>query len=277
MRIFRRWISFKFALLIFLLVLSILLAVYHNEQPVSSSPLGRLALTVLSPPLVVLRWIDVQIEGAYDWIFSTSQMREDYTELKKEYVGLKEEYRQLFEAHQSLVRKTDLATFVKTQPTQLLPATILGFSPHIWTKTIILDRGNSHGVRVKMPVINREGLVGIIRETTEAKSVAQLIIDPSMAVGSIIKDTRDQGIVEGTGSMDTLRFVFELSPQRMNVDGDVITSGLENSIYPKGLVIGRIALMKKDKFGKSFAVVRPAVSFSKLEDVLILLKTAPEE
>jgi len=72
-----------------------------------------------------------------------------------------------------------------------------------------------------------------------------------------------------------LLFIFEYPSQSVEPGEQVITSGFDNSIYPRGLLIGTISTSKKDKFGKTIAKVKPAVEFSKIEDVLILLKSSP--
>jgi rod shape-determining protein MreC len=60
--------------------------------------------------------------------------------------------------------------------------------------------------------------------------------------------------------------------------GDVlVTSGID-TIYPKGLVVGRIEVV--DKNGPAFKkiIVKPAVDFSRLEEVLVVVTpTAAKE
>ena len=63
----------------------------------------------------------------------------------------------------------------------------------------------------------------------------------------------------------------------MAVGDLVVTSGID-TIYPKGLVVGTVEVVEKN--GPSFkrVVVKPAVDFSRLEEVLVVLTpTAAKE
>ena len=54
----------------------------------------------------------------------------------------------------------------------------------------------------------------------------------------------------------------------------VVTSGID-TIYPKGLVVGRVETVEKS--GPSFKriIVKPAVNFSQLEEVLVVVTPTP--
>jgi rod shape-determining protein MreC len=54
----------------------------------------------------------------------------------------------------------------------------------------------------------------------------------------------------------------------------VVTSGIDG-IFPKGFVIGRVERVERRGIGYSEIVVRPAVDFSRLEEVLVVLTATP--
>jgi rod shape-determining protein MreC len=54
----------------------------------------------------------------------------------------------------------------------------------------------------------------------------------------------------------------------------VVTSGIDG-IYPKGFVIGQIQSVRRGAGEFSAIVIRPAVDFTSLEAVLIVLTTPP--
>jgi rod shape-determining protein MreC len=65
-----------------------------------------------------------------------------------------------------------------------------------------------------------------------------------------------------------MEYVSEVSDV---VPGDVIvTSGIDG-IYPKGFVVGRVETVEKNGSAYRQIAVRPAVDFSSLEDVLVVL------
>ena len=69
---------------------------------------------------------------------------------------------------------------------------------------------------------------------------------------------------------------MEYVPETADVAvGDVVvTSGIDG-IYPKGFVIGRIDAIEKNGTAYKRIAVKPAVDFSALEEVLVVLTPVP--
>jgi rod shape-determining protein MreC len=135
-------------------------------------------------------------------------------------------------------------------------------------RTVTLDKGTRNGLASDMAVIAPAGIVGRIVTPSALASKVQLLIDRNAGAGALIERSRAHGVVVGTGN-DQLRLenVGEIADI---VAGDtVVTSGLEG-IYPKGFVIGRVASVEKSGSSYKSIVVRPAVDFSSLEEVLVV-------
>lgn len=139
-------------------------------------------------------------------------------------------------------------------------------------RTVTIDKGTSHGVGGDMAVISPAGVVGRVVLPSARASQVQLLIDLNAAAGALIERTRVQGVVVGvTNGMLNMRYV----PGTADVkQGDlVVTSGIDG-IYPKGFVIGTIDHVDRGAGEYHEIVVRPAVDFSRLEEVLIV-RTPP--
>ena len=66
-----------------------------------------------------------------------------------------------------------------------------------------------------------------------------------------------------------MKYVTRTEPVILN--DLVITSGLGN-IYPKGLVVGSVSKIERESYGITQKIeVRPAVDFSRLEEVVVLV------
>jgi len=85
----------------------------------------------------------------------------------------------------------------------------------------------------------------------------------------LIERSRAQGIIVGNGS-DRLHMDFVVSDADLLVGDRVVTSGIDG-IYPKGLVVGQIESFGREAGAYRDVVVRPAVVFSTLEAVLVVL------
>ena len=88
-------------------------------------------------------------------------------------------------------------TFKNSYPEyQLQAARIIGRSYHSWYRTVIIDQGSEHGIRTNMPVIQAEGLVGVVGTVNDASANVYLITDREVAVGAVLQENRDTcGIV----------------------------------------------------------------------------------
>ena len=139
-------------------------------------------------------------------------------------------------------------------------------------RAITISKGSLQGIRGDMAVIAPEGVVGRVVATSPTAAQVQLLIDANAAAGAIIERSRAQGIAVGAGDRGFI--LDKVSEASDIVVGDrVVTSGIEGTfaIYPKGFLIGTVSAVKKLGSAYSEILVKPAVDFSRLEDVLVVL------
>jgi len=154
------------------------------------------------------------------------------------------------------------------------PAEVIGGSAVPDFRFVTIDRGGADGLKADMAVISPAGVVGRVVMSGRRASKVQLLVDRNAAAGARIERTRAEGIVLGTGD-ETLRMEY-VSPAAELTAGDVVVTSGTDGIYPKGLVIGHIESIERK--GVTYAVirVRPAVVFTALEEVLVVLTPPPE-
>ena len=146
-----------------------------------------------------------------------------------------------------------------------------GASPEF--RTLTVDKGTQQGVRPDMAVIAPAGVVGRVVVPSPRAAKVQLIIDRNAAAGALIERSRAQGVVVGEGDeLLRLEYVSEIADVAM---GDVVvTSGIDG-IFPKGFIIGRVEAIERSAGAYRRITVRPAVDFSSLEEVLLVLTPTP--
>jgi rod shape-determining protein MreC len=139
-------------------------------------------------------------------------------------------------------------------------------------RDMTIDKGNSDGVTRDMAIISPAGVVGRVILTSPRASRVQMLIDRNAAAGAMIERTRAQGIVMGQGEALRMEYV----PGAADVkQGDlVVTSGIDK-IYPKGFVIGTVERINRGPGTYHEIAVRPAVDFSRLEEVLVVTTPPP--
>ena len=139
-------------------------------------------------------------------------------------------------------------------------------------RTVTIDKGTGEGLQTDMAVISPAGVVGRVILPARRASKVQLLIDRNAAAGALIERTRVQGVVEGVGD-GSLRMEYVPGTSDVKPGDLVVTSGIDG-IYPKGFVIGTIEQVERGNGGYHEITVRPAVDFTRLEEVLVV-RTPP--
>jgi rod shape-determining protein MreC len=154
-----------------------------------------------------------------------------------------------------------------------MAAEIIAWSASPDFQTLTLDKGTKDGFRTDMAVIANDGVVGRIVVPSGRAAKVQLLIDRNAAAGALVERSRAQGVAKGTGdSRLQLEFVSEAADVAV---GDlVVTSGIEG-IFPKGFTIGRVDVVEKTGLAYKRITVKPAVDFTRLEEVLVVLTPTP--
>lgn len=135
-------------------------------------------------------------------------------------------------------------------------------------KTILINKGTTEGLRVGLPVLSDQGVVGRIIETSWHASRVLLLIDENSNIDALIQRSRAQGILQGAGSAGcTLKYISRME----NVQtGDVVLSSGLAGVFPKGLLLGVVTGTSGSDGGLFQKIdVASAVDFSKIEEVLV--------
>lgn len=260
----------------FVVIILALLAVTAIVTTVGRKEFGlthRLALDTLAPLQGIVSQGGHFVSGFWDRYVNLVGVSEENERLREEikrYVAMNAETREAVATNVRLNQLLDLSHSID-EPT--LTAHVVGRDPALWFKTMTIDKGISAGVEKGMPVVTVEGVVGQVINVSPSYSKVLLAVDPNSAIDAIVQSTRALGIIKGNGQGYRLEYV--LKEKGVNVDDLVITSGM-GGVFPKGLLIGTIADVGKDRRGMFHAIdVRPAVDFRELEYVTIILQASP--
>jgi rod shape-determining protein MreC len=181
-----------------------------------------------------------------------------------------QEQRALADRSRSLEQMLDLRSHVALST---VAAEIIGAAATPDFRTVTIDKGAGDGLKKDMGVISPAGVVGRIVVSSVRSAKVQLLIDRNAAAGGIVERSRAQGILVGEGDRQ-LRMDFVADAADVVVGDVIVTSGIDG-IYPKGFVIGRVETVEKSGGAYHRIIVRPAVDFSGLEDVLVVVTPTP--
>jgi len=196
--------------------------------------------------------------------------------VRQENRGLREQIEQLKLDQERLKQDADqahrlqaLLGFKEQFIAKTTAAQVIGSSGSEQSRVVYLDKGTKDGIANGMAVISADGVVGKVIAVYKGTSQVLLINDQQSGVGTILEQSRLQGVVKGTASgalvIDKIMTDEDVKP------GDrVLTSG-GDQIFPKGLPVGTVSRATK---GTEFLqiAVKPAAVLSHLEEVLVIMK-----
>ena len=217
-----------------------------------------------------------EVRSAWNSYFALQQVRRENEQLRRQIGQL--QVRMQEERALSTQTRTfqELLQLRSTTALETTAAALIGGGASPEFRTVSIDKGTSDGLRPDMAVIAPAGVVGRIIMPSARASKVQLLIDRNAAAGALVERSRAQGVVVGTGT-DRLRMEYVAGAADVRVGDRIVTSGLDG-IYPKGFVIGQIESIERGAGAFNAIVIRPAVEFSSLEDVLVVLAapTSPD-
>ncbi|HEX4346185.1 MAG TPA: rod shape-determining protein MreC [Vicinamibacterales bacterium] len=212
-------------------------------------------------------------KNAWSGYVGLREVRSDNTALKAQLSSLEvqlQEQRALADRSRGLEQLLELRdqSNLRTAAAEIIAA---GATPEFQTVTI--DKGSLDGIKADMAVIAPGGVVGRVVISTPRAAKVQLIIDRNAAAGAIVERSRAQGAAVGSGES---RLRMDFVPEVADVaQGDtVMTSGIDG-IFPKGFVIGKVESVEKSGTAYKEILIRPAVDFASLEQVLVVLTPTP--
>lgn len=178
-------------------------------------------------------------------------------------------------------RLKELLNYTETLgETEYITASVIGNSQGIWFEVFTINAGRNRGITKDMAVVSAAGLVGRVSDVGATWSKVVSVIDPSSEVSVMVERTRDVGIGHGLFSVsETNQLELYYLPSGYDlVPGDVIVTSGMSDIFPKGILVGTVTeverLTTESASGSRNAIIKPAVDFGHLEEVLVIVGSA---
>lgn len=247
-----------------------------DSGPLASA--GNTALALISPLQEVVSKVTHPIGNFFSTLVRLPSIRRENSQLKDRISALEEQVNTTT-ADQNRLRQLEallglqesIGPKVQTTAAQVISSGVSNFE---WT--ISIDKGTAQGIAVDMPVVAPAGLVGHVVKVSANASVVQLIIDPDSAVAGRLDVTGKTGLLTGAGEQD-MRMGLVDTTTDVGPDERVVTAGyripgVATSLYPPNVLIGTVSRVVPDSAAlEKFITVRPAVDFSTLDLVLVVL------
>lgn len=253
----------------FFLTISLFLATVNLRAPYSVDPVGVLLLEVMHPLQLGVTVLSQGVERVWGRYLALWSLEQENQELRKKLDELERISQRVIELDLANRRLEKLLVLRDELGGTAIAARVVGRNPTAWVHTVVLDKGERHGVAKGMAVLTPEGVVGQVVSVSAHAARVLLISDPNSGVDALIQRTRVRGIATGTidGSC-VLKYIQR--GDDVAVGDRVITSGLDG-IFPKGQPIGTVTWVgTKDSRMFQDVEVKLSAELAKVEEVLVV-------
>lgn len=167
---------------------------------------------------------------------------------------------------------------VYVQHYEYIPCQVINNSVNKQNNYLTLNAGNVQGIHSQMAVLSPEGVVGVVKETSENFASVISILNQNLRVSGMLKRTGYYGSLNWDGLDYRYANLYDLPNHISIIKGDtVITSGY-STMFPKGELIGVVEEID-DVEGSEFVKIRVklAVDFKNVSNVIVVRNLLKEE
>jgi rod shape-determining protein MreC len=252
-----------------LLVIAVIMFSYNLKYGADGSFFRKVVLEAVAPAQKVLSASVTSVKD--DWLryVLLVGIEEENKNLKNKINEFKATLILYQEGYLEAQRLRKLLSLTDDYHYHFVSARVIGREQAALSKTILINKGTTHGLKTGMPVIAPPGLIGRLVDVSWHVSKVLLFIDENSNVDAIVQRTRMQGIISGAGPRGLiLKYISKTQDVK---EGDVIVSSGIGGVFPKGLLIGQVSHVDRQDASLFLKInVAPFVDFSKLEEILIL-------
>jgi rod shape-determining protein MreC len=272
-------------LLIVTLVCASLVTITVDYREGDDGPLaaaGRATISAIAPMQEAVSEITHPIGSFFSTLVRLPSIRRDDAELRARIAELEAQQATYLALLDRVEQAEDLLDVRRTlgEDAETIGAEVIanGVSNLEWS--IEIDKGSDAQVRLNDPVIVGDAtgarLVGHVAKVTGNASIVQLIVDPESHVAVRLPEAGVTGLLSGQGSQDMrIELIEEVVPVEATdavVTASFSIQGVGESRYPPGILVGSVSrAVPTDAALEKFITVRPAVDFSSLDLVLVVL------
>lgn len=248
-----------------MLILAVLLIVARNEDAFQNTRKFSVALVnFIEAPLSSVR--------VYRSALQTN------TELEQRLILLQDELSRLRSVREENRSLREMLELERTSEYDLQAVRIVVKNLTGINNNLTINAGSEQGVKVGMPVVNHQGLIGIVVLTGQHHSKVLPLYSQPFRASVNAEGSRAYGILSWE-SRNMTELVMRFVPQTIAVEEGtrIYTSGLSNQ-FPEGIPVGEVLYSVQEPGRETQLIyIRPFVEFSTLAEAHVMLYEAEEE
>ncbi len=261
----------RFTLLLLVLTsVSVVTLYYRGNAHGPIAEAQRLAQTAVSPVSGLVNDVAHPIESFFQGAIHYGSLEQANARLTQENQQLTGQLLSANRYAQEAAQLKQLNGLSYLQGTPNVVAEVIDFDPSNFDNAVEIDRGTSSGVAVGMPVVSGAGLIGRVTLASAHAATVELLTSPSSQVG-VRFGNNQVAVANGQGEGKQLKVNYIPPGTDLKPGEPMLTSGLQGSIYPPDIPVGRVSQSRDDPGALQQSVsLKPLANFSKLDFVSVV-------
>lgn len=201
---------------------------------------------------------------------SIDALKREIQQIKTENLLLKAKQQQLINLELQVERlESLLGTTGRITNQEVQIATVIFYSNNPLSQFVTLNKGSFDKVQLQQTVIDSQGIMGQVINTTPSTARVLLITDPDHQIPIRVQRTGQRGILQGTGHDNTqLNFIPINSEIKI---GDILESSGLGGVFPAGYPVAKITHIDTQGDNPYFKVsAAPMAQINQSHRVLII-------
>ncbi len=159
-----------------------------------------------------------------------------------------------------------------------VPARVVSSSLDRLNNFITIDKGEADGVKKDMGVVCGTGIVGIVYLTSAHYSVVIPVLNSKSNISCSIRGRGYFGYLHWMGGVPDEAYLDDVPRHARFRIGDVIVTSGYSSVFPQGMLVGKVMRVYNSANGLSFRLrIKLTTDFGNLRDVCVITDAAVAE
>lgn len=266
------WRRYRYILVAAIFILgALILFSLSAGRSLKGMPLEPYIVEITGPVQSLLTSAGESLGSVWNNYFTLVYAAKKNQKLKKEISALRSKLTAMEELRLANQRYRALLGLKEQTHYQVMAAEVVATDSSNFFRNLILNKGSAGGVLTHMPVVDTAGLVGRVVWVGPHYCKVLLLTDPNFGADVMVQRSRTKGVVTGAGQG---KLIMKYVQDNKDVTaGDALVTSGAAGVFPRGVLVGKVVSVEERGQGAFLRVeVQPAVDFSRLEEVLIIMK-----
>jgi len=154
-----------------------------------------------------------------------------------------------------ITNKTQHDTGVLYGQFDFMPCYVISNQYQFDNNTVLINKGLNDGVLPEMGVIGTNGIIGITQKTSDHFAQVISVLNTHSKISVSLKNTNYTGFLQWNAKNPNFFDVVDVPLNaKVNIGDTLVTSGI-SSVFPKGILVGKIIDFKELSDRKSYKII----------------------